>query len=81
MKKKQCEISLRFSEDGPEYLKMAGPANAIYGGLLFIACHAIEASGDDPKEIAKLFYQGIKDCSIESGLKIKFNGEDEIGWM
>lgn len=77
MGKKQCEISLRFSEGGPEYLKMTGPANLIYCGLLFAACHVIETVGDDPEDIAKMFYQGIKECTISKGLKIKFNEEDE----
>ena len=80
-KKIECEISLKFTEDGPEYLKMKGGVDSIYGGLLFGICHVIEASGDDPEGIAKMFYHGIKECTISKGLKVKFNGEDEIGWM
>ena len=77
MSKKQCEISLKFTEDGPEYLKIKGPENLLYAGLLFGICHVIEASGYDPEDIAKMFYQGIKECTISKGLKVKFNGEDE----
>ena len=81
MSKKQCGIEFRFTEEGPEFLKMTGSTNLLYGGLLFVACHVIEASGDDPEDIAKMFYHGIKECTISKGLKVKFNGEDEIGWM
>ena len=77
MSRKQCEIEFRFTEEGPEFLKMTGSTNLLYGGLLFGICHAIEAVGDDPEDIAKMFYQGIKECTISKGLKVKFNGEDE----
>lgn len=77
MSKKQCEIEFRFTEEGPEFLKTAGSTNLLYCGLLFVACHVIEASGDDPENIAKMFYHGIKDCAIAKGLEIKFNEEDE----
>lgn len=77
MSKKQCEIEFRFTGEGPEFLKMTGSSNLLYGGLLFVACYVIEASGDDPEDIAKMFYQGIKGCTMAKGLEIKFNEEDE----
>ncbi len=76
MGKKQCEISLRFSEGGPEYLKINGPVNLLYAGLLFGICHVIETVGDDPEDIAKMFYHGIKECTISKGLTIKFKEEE-----